>query len=182
MNNRIRFPALACLAVFVGGNVGTLPVPQDNVEFRVSVDQTTFSPGSIIPVRFTVTNIGDTVIYIHRNFGGCTSPDGFASLEILDSHNRDVVASGCSGDTLAQKDSELTGWVTNSDFWVRLSPHEICGGFAQFELPKKAGRYRLVAKLYPTSLSAHQKTILAEKGLRVLQTVANAPELFVRVK
>jgi hypothetical protein len=165
-------------------NVRDIPesTAADQIEFQVLSDKLHYAPGTLVSVKFIVTNIGETPIYIYRYLGACSSPNGFASLEILDSRNHEANISGCSGDTLATPNNELIKWVNNPSLWILLKPREVYGGIAEFELPAKKGPYRLKAALYPTSLNDQQKEILSENKMTVLRIPHEAPIATVTVR
>jgi len=94
-----------------------------------------------------------------------------------------VPLSGCSGDSFGLADNELLLWITDAKFWILLEPREIYGGVVKFELPTKAGKYRLVAELYPANaISNEQKEMLSPRGMRILRGPVAAPVLTVTVK
>ncbi|MGA2814676.1 MAG: hypothetical protein ABSG16_25065, partial [Candidatus Acidiferrum sp.] len=146
-------------------------------------DKLVYASGASIEVRFLVTNRGTQPIYIGRNLGPCTGPDGFAALEILDEHGKDMQLSGCSGEGLHHADDELVRWVTGGEAFVLLKPQEIYGSIAQYDVRTKPGKYRLVAELYPAGIiTEKQKEMLSQRGIRILQGPVAAPTLTVAVR
>ena len=133
-------------------------------------------------VKFIVTNIGETPIYIFRNFDGCSTSDGFVSLEILDSHNHDVRKTGCSVEMFPGPNFEILKWVHDANYWILLRPRDVYGGTAQFELPAKKGTYRLKAQLYPAALTEKHREILSENNMGVLRIPHDAPLVAVMVR
>jgi hypothetical protein len=178
----VKIVLSVCCVAFIGYSVAASRQLGDQLDFRVSVDKSLYSPGMRVNLTYTVANKGEVPIYIYRNLGICSSPSGFADLKVLDSHNHELALSGCSGETLPVKDTELVKWVTNPDLWILLQPEEVYEGLSSFKLPSKAGQYRLFAQLIPTGLSKTQKEILAEKRMRVLQSPINAPVVTVTAK
>lgn len=120
----------------------------DNIQFQILPDKLAYASGASGEIRYLVTNVGTQSIYIGRSLGGCSAPSGFTSLQILDKNGEEVPASGCAVDGLRVSDDELVRWITDAKFWILVEPGEIYGGVGRFELPTKAGKYRLVAELY----------------------------------
>jgi hypothetical protein len=112
----------------------------DNIQFQILLDKLVYASGASIEVRFLVTNRGTQPIYIRRNLGPCTGPDGFADLEILDEHGKDMRLSGCAGEGLHHADDELVRWVTGGEAFVLLKPQEIYGSIARYDIRTKPGK------------------------------------------
>lgn len=152
-----------------------------DVDFQVYPDKPSYPPGGTMSLKFLVTYVGDSSIYLNRHLGGCSNPDGFASLEILDKRNKNAREWDCAADSGPQRDSDLPSDVTNSTLWVRLMPNEIFGGVIRYDLPRKKGTYRLKAELFPTSFTDKQREILSQNGIRVVRRPVQAPIVTITI-
>jgi hypothetical protein len=153
----------------------------EKIDFELRTDKRTFAPNSTIWIKYEVENVGESPIYIHRNFGPCSNPWGTVSLQILDQDDRDARKSGCSEDPERLKDNEILSEVRNSAYWVRINPGEFFGAKVSFQLPGKSGEYRLKAELIRPSFTERQKEILNRDGIRVLEASCPAPVLSINI-
>lgn len=145
-----------------GGNSG--------VDFQIVTDKLVYPPGSMMRVKFLVTNTQETPLYLNRGVSYCTSPLGFYWLTLLDNRDKQVPISGCSADVLMEK-IDAVEMFTDPKSGIALETSSIYGSQAAFELPAKKGTYRLKAELFPGGFSEKQLQVLAEKHMRVLQSL-----------
>ena len=157
-------------------------VPNEKIEFRLRTDKLTYEPNSTMWINYMIENVGESPIYIHRNFGPCSSPWGTVSLQILDLDDHDARKSGCSTDPEPLKDNEILSEVRNSAYWVRINPGELFGAKVSFQLPGKRGEYRIKAELIRPSFSETQRGILNREGIQVLETSCPAPVFSISIK
>lgn len=154
----------------------------NNVNFQILTDRNSYPQGGSVRVKFIITNTGGDNLYLSRLIMGCSSPIGFASLEILDIDGRSVKKTGCAIDVFPPKDDEIPAALSDSASWVHIGPKEVYGGERSFDLPLKAGIYRLKAILFPTSFTDKQKQTLSKDHIRVVRYCIPASPVTIRVK
>jgi hypothetical protein len=147
-------------------------VPESfSLKLRKGIPEGELTPGLMMNIKFLVTNTGTVPIYIFRNFGGCSSTDGFADIEVTDKAGRHVDIGGCGGDGLGRTNDDLIPWVKDPKYFVWLRPGEIYGGEASFKLPPTRGKFHVQATLYPAgSLHKGQAEFLRDNDIRVLDS------------
>jgi hypothetical protein len=158
------------------------PKAKASVDFRVLTDGAVYAPRSRMRISFIVTNTGGSPLHLSRNFSICSSPVGFVNLAILDGHDQDIRKAYCSGDVLPFQDKSLIQDLRNSRFWIEMDPGQIYGEETIIQAPSEPGLYRLKAEIMPNSFTEHQRQMIVENGLQVLEHSRPAPVVSVSVK
>jgi len=162
-------------------------VPSDRseksgVDCQIVADKSTYSKGSMLHVKFIVTNTSETPLYLSRHLSVCSGQVGFVFFQILDKHNHDVGTWGCSADQWpAPGDRDMVNEVSDSKFWILLTYGEIYGGEEEVQLPDEKGTYRLKAELIPPAFTEKQREALVQKGTRVLQSRCPSPIVTITI-
>ena len=171
-------------SIFVSGLCLGQSKTQEGLDFRIFTDSKTYKSTETIRVYVLAVNTGTTALYFRRNLIGCSSPEGFVSIEVIDTKTRkDVTDTHCSADTIPTQDSELEGKLNSPHLWIKLEPAQAYGERLLLNrLPPKAAIYELKATLFPTSLTEKQKRVLSEKGIHVLLNPITAPTLRINIR
>lgn len=154
------------------------------LDFRVAPEKLTYVKDSIINLRFTIMNVGNKSIYVHRQLNACSQAEGYIELAILDSNNQNVRTRGCTAEFSRSlvEDSDPTAEISKPEFWILLRPNEIYGNQQQFEAPKRKGIYRIKAALTPPSVfTPKQRAILEQNEMLIISDPHAAPVATIRV-
>jgi hypothetical protein len=155
--------------------------PANSVGFDILPDRLVYSASSTMHVKFLVTNMGETPLYLFRNLSPCTSQIGFYSFLILDREDRTIPVQACSSDH--DMDSmDVVKTLTNPKLGLVLRQYEIHGVNWDFKLPSQKGTYRLRAQLVPPTFNMFQEQTLTQNGMRVLECPVRAPIVTIVVR
>lgn len=141
---------------------------EDGVTLQVSTDKSSYAPGEKMRVRFLITNIGTTPLYLFRDSGQCSSPYGSLSISLQDSQNRIIDPWQCSFDDFSWEERDYVEILNNANSGLFLRQNEIYGMVVDYELPIHAGIYQVRAELSPAALTKEQTAALARHEMRIL--------------
>jgi hypothetical protein len=161
------------------------PGCDEGVNLQIMTDQTSYSPGAIMHVKFLITNTAKTPLYLFRGIGQCSSQHGWLSLQLRDLHNKEVEVEGweCSADDFSMNTLDMVRFLSSPETGVLLQQGEIYGREADYNLPKKKGTFRLHLELAPAGfLTEEQKQALSQHQMRVLHSPCLAPAVTITVK
>lgn len=158
--------------------------PGDNVSFQILTDKLVYSSYSKMFVKFLIANTGSDSLYVHRSINSCGSLYGYYELHILDSKGLNVKKWECSGEDVwpGMQIVDPVSELRNPD-WIELRPGYIFGFQEEVDVPAVGGVYRVTAELVPPrNFSAHQKEVLVQKQMRILNNHHQAQFVSIRVK
>jgi hypothetical protein len=171
--------------LFLSPNLGGTPASSacgdDGVDLQIVTDKTSYTPGTIMHVKFLITNLRDTSLYIFRSVNQCSSPLGWLSLEIRDRRNRNVEVQQCSGD-IDVGALNVVQVLSDPRTGVVLQKNEIYGTEQDYELPKPRGSYRLLAEFAPAGLTEDQNQELSQHRMRVIHNTCSAAIVSITVE
>jgi hypothetical protein len=150
-------------------------------ELQIDTGQGTYSAGSIMHVRFIVTNRGTDALYLFRGISNCSSQLGSLYLGVFDNSGHEVNTSGCSTEAMLKK-MDVVRALNSPGAAVMLKSQELHVFDADFKLPAKRGVYVLKAELTAPAFSSEQRQVLAQKGMRVLGGACIAPIVKITLK
>jgi hypothetical protein len=99
-----------------------------------------------------------------------------------DDHNRIVENENCSADDFSTDSLDIVDILSSSESGVVLRPGEIYGREISYDIVKKRGVYRIQAELAPAHFTDKQKELLAQRHMRVLNSICLTPTVTITVK